>query len=71
MEVEVAPVFVTCPACKKQKLALQDYMALVGVEVVCPNCETNLRVESSRPFRVSVVPVTDTFNADSRPESYG
>ena len=28
MEVKVAPVFATCPVCK-QKLALQDYMALV------------------------------------------
>jgi hypothetical protein len=70
MEVEVAPVFATCPVCK-QKLALQDYMALVGVEVVCNNCETNLRVESIRPFRLAVVPITETFNADSRPESYG
>jgi hypothetical protein len=67
---DVAPVFATCPVCK-QKLALQDYMALVGVEVVCSNCETNLRVESSRPLRLSLMPVEETFNASSRPESYG
>ena len=68
----MAPVFATCPVCK-QKLALQDYMALVGVEVVCANakCETNLRVESSRPLRLTLVPVEETFNASSRPESYG
>ena len=66
----MAPVFATCPACK-QKLALQDYMALVGAEVVCNNCETNLRVESGRPLRLAVVPINETHNADMRPESYG
>jgi alpha-aminoadipate carrier protein LysW len=66
----VAPVFATCPVCK-QKLALQDYMALVGTEVVCSNCETNLRVESASPLRLTRVPIEETFNADSRPESYG
>ena len=62
--------FATCPVCK-QKLALQDYMALVGVEVVCNNCETNLRVEKLKPFTLARVPVEETFNASSRPESYG
>ena len=72
MEVEVAPIFATCPVCK-QKLALQDYMALVGVEVVCANrkCETNLRVEKQNPLRLAQVPIEETFNASSRPESYG
>jgi len=65
----VALEFATCPVCK-QKLALQDYVA-VGAEVVCANCETNLRVENRRPLRLVQIPVTDTFNADSRPESYG
>jgi hypothetical protein len=46
-------------------------MALVGVEVVCNNCETNLRVEQLKPFRLARVPVEETFNASSRPESYG
>jgi alpha-aminoadipate/glutamate carrier protein LysW len=50
---------------------LQDYMARVGAEVVCNNCETNLRVESQKPFRVAVIPIDDTYNADMRPESYG
>ncbi|HJZ46038.1 MAG TPA: hypothetical protein VKE41_02690 [Roseiflexaceae bacterium] len=66
----MAPVFATCPVCG-QRLALQEYMAMVGAEVVCDNCETNLRVESSRPLRLTQVPVTETFNASSRPESYG
>jgi alpha-aminoadipate/glutamate carrier protein LysW len=66
----VPPVFAICPACK-QKLALQDYMALVGAEVVCNNCETNLRVENGRPLRLAVVPINETHNADMRPESYG
>ena len=66
----MAPVTTICPVCK-QRLMLQDYMALVGSEVVCNNCETNLRVESQRPFRVAVFPIDDTYNADMRPESYG
>jgi hypothetical protein len=66
----VATVFAICPVCK-QKLALQDYMALVGVEVVCSNCETNLRVESGRPLRLTHMAIEETFNASSRPESYG
>ena len=70
VENDVAPVFATCPVCNS-KLALQDYMALVGAEVVCNNCEANLRVDSSRPLRLTRVPIEDTFNADSRPESYG
>jgi hypothetical protein len=43
----------------------------VGNEVVCNNCETNLRVEKRRPLRLAVVPVEETYNADMRPESYG
>ena len=66
----MATVFATCPVCK-QRLALQDYMALVGAEMVCNNCEANLRVESSSPLRVTRVPIEETFNANSRPESYG
>ena len=69
MEVEVAPVFATCPVCK-QKLALQEYV-VVGSEVVCANCETNLRVEKRNPLRLAQIPVEETFNASSRPESYG
>jgi len=62
--------FAKCPVCK-QKLALQDYMALVGIEVVCANCETNLRVEKRNPLRLVQIPIQETFNASSRPESYG
>ena len=48
-------------------------MALVGVEVVCanPKCETNLRVEKQNPLRLVQIAVEETFNASSRPESYG
>jgi hypothetical protein len=48
-------------------------MALVGAEVVCanPRCETNLRVESLNPLRLAQIPIQETFNASSRPESYG
>jgi alpha-aminoadipate/glutamate carrier protein LysW len=65
----VAPVFATCPVCK-QKLALQEYV-VVGSEVVCANCETNLRVEKRNPLRLVQIPIQETFNASSRPESYG
>jgi hypothetical protein len=51
---------------------LQDYVT-VGSEMVCanPNCESTLRIDSRRPLRISLVPVEQTFNANSRPESYG
>lgn len=67
MSVEI----VKCPVCK-QKLALQAYV-IIGSEVVCanPNCLTTLRVVKRRPLRVEAVPVEQTFNRDSRPESYG
>ena len=61
--------FATCPVCK-QKLALQDY-TMVGSEVVCSNCETNLRVDKRNPLRLVQIPIEETFNKDSRPESYG
>ena len=61
--------FATCPVCK-QKLAIQEYL-IVGAEVVCANCETNLRVEKRRPLRLVQIPIEETFNANARPESYG
>lgn len=63
--------FVTCPVCK-QKLAIQEYVTAQN-EVVCanPQCLTTLRVDQRNPLRVSIVPVEQTYNADSRPESYG
>ena len=61
--------FVTCPSCK-QKLGIYDYMT-VGTELVCANCETNLRVEQQKPIKVKQIPISQTFNVNSRPESYG
>ena len=61
--------FAKCPVCGR-KLALQEYV-VVGSEVVCANCETNLRVEKRNPLRLKLVSVEETFNASSRPESYG
>ncbi len=61
--------FATCPVCK-QKLALQEYV-LVDTEVVCANCETNLRVVKRKPLRLEQIAIEHTFNSDSRPESYG
>lgn len=58
-----------CPVCK-QKLAVQAYV-IVGTELVCANCETNLRITKRRPLRVEQIPIEETYNVDSRPESYG
>lgn len=60
-----------CPTCK-QKLAIYDSM-VPGAEVVCANrqCETVLRVISRSPLQVEIVPYEQTFDLDSRPESYG
>lgn len=63
--------FGTCPVCK-QKLAIFDYM-ITGAELVCanPGCLTYLRIEGRNPLRLTVIPLDETYNADSRPESYG
>ena len=61
--------FAKCPVCGR-KQALQEYV-VVGSEVVCVNCETNLRVEKRNPLRLVQIPIQETFNASSRPESYG
>lgn len=61
--------FATCPVCK-QKLALQSYI-VVGSELVCANCETSLRVVGRRPLRIEQIPIEETYNVNSRPESYG
>lgn len=67
MMVEIA----VCPVCK-QKLALQPYI-LVGTRVVCanPHCNTTLQVVKRNPAQVEQVPVAQTLNAYSSPESYG
>jgi hypothetical protein len=39
--------------------------------VVCANCETNLRIQQRRPLKLVQIPIEDTYNVDSRPESYG
>lgn len=61
--------FVACPVCK-QRLGLINYLS-VGTEVVCANCETNLRIEQRNPLKIKPIPVKETFNANDRPESYG
>lgn len=62
---------VACPNCK-QKLGIADTV-VAGAVVVCANvnCETAIRVVSWRPFRIERVPLDQTRNASSRPESYG
>lgn len=65
----MAITFTTCPVCK-QKLAIYDYMT-VGSDIVCANCETNLRLEGRKPFKITKIDISETYNADSRPESYG
>ena len=64
-------LIVTCPVCK-QKLGLQAYIH-EGEELVCANerCQTTLRLTKRKPLKVEIVPVSQTLNADSQPESYG
>lgn len=66
MAVEI----ITCPACK-QKLGVIEYVS-TGAEVVCANahCLTTLRITNRRPMKVEAVPIQETYNPDSRPESY-
>ncbi len=63
--------FAPCPVCK-QKLGIQGYV-LTGTELVCanPRCGTSIRIDTRRPLKLSIVPIEQTYNADSRPESYG
>lgn len=59
---------ISCPVCK-QKLML-TFTMLVGSLVVCPQCDTDLRITSRNPDRVEAVPEEETLNADGKPESY-
>lgn len=59
---------ISCPVCK-QKLML-TYTMLVGSMVVCPQCDTDLRITSRNPDRVEAVPEAETLNAEGKPESY-
>ncbi len=61
--------FVTCPVCN-QRLGIINYVT-VGTDVVCANCETNLRVEQRNPLKVRQISQEETYNANDRPESYG
>jgi alpha-aminoadipate/glutamate carrier protein LysW len=59
---------ISCPVCK-QKLML-TFTMLVGSLVVCPQCDTDLRIVSRDPDRVEAVPEEETLNAEGKPESY-
>lgn len=59
---------IACPVCK-QKLML-TYTMLVGSLVVCPQCDTDLRITNRNPDRVEAVPESETLNAEGKPESY-
>ena len=61
--------FVICPVCK-QRLGIINYMT-VGTDVVCANCETNLRIEARNPLRIKQIDIEETYNVNDRPESYG
>lgn len=65
----MSPQAASCPVCK-QKFMLQSYVT-VGSNLACVNCESTLRVDSSRPLKLTLVPYKQTLNADGRPESYG
>lgn len=57
-----------CPVCG-QKLRL-SFTMLVGSIVVCPKCETDLRITSRNPDQIEAVPESETRNAEGKPESY-
>lgn len=60
---------VSCPVCQ-QKLKL-SFTMLVGSIVVCPKCDTDLRITSREPDQLEAVPEAETHNANAKPESYG
>ena len=64
----VAIEFVACPVCK-QKLVVYDYMT-DGADVVCVNCESNLRISQHNPIKLELIPLEETYNRNDRPESY-
>ena len=43
---------------------------LKGSLVVCPKCDTDLRITGLSPDVVQAVPESETLNADGKPESY-
>lgn len=59
---------VACPVCS-QKLQFTSTM-LKGSLVVCPKCDTDLRITGLSPDVVQAVPESETLNADGKPESY-
>jgi lysine biosynthesis protein LysW len=59
---------IKCPVCE-QKLML-TFTMLPGSLVVCPRCDTDLRIVSRDPDRVEAVPEAETRNAEGKPESY-
>jgi lysine biosynthesis protein LysW len=59
---------VACPVCS-QKLMF-NFTMLPGALVVCPKCDTDLRITNRDPDRVETVPEEETLNAESKPESY-
>lgn len=57
-----------CPICQ-QKLRL-SFTMLVGSLVVCPKCDTDLRITGRDPDTLEAVPEAETLNANGKPESY-
>ena len=57
-----------CPVCS-QKLQF-TFTMLKGSLVVCPKCDTDLRILSREPDKVEAVPESETLNAEGKPESY-
>jgi hypothetical protein len=44
---------------------------VIGTTVVCNDCRSTLKIVSVKPLKFEKVDVAKTYNADSRPESYG
>ncbi len=58
-----------CPVCRR-RLAVQSHV-VKGTSVVCADCRTTLKVVALSPLKFEKVDVSQTYNVDSRPESYG
>jgi hypothetical protein len=48
-------------------------MQVIGTRFVCanPDCDTNIKVTGNNPLKIELLPVSETRDADARPESYG
>ena len=59
---------ITCPRCN-QKLKL-NFTMLAGSTVICPTCDSSLKIVSRDPDEVEVTGEKAPLNRNAKPESY-